>query len=387
MEPVEAALGAPDAVAAPPFVNAVLSQPCAHVLCPGAGGGNALNASKSTPAAPAIASGKHSPLLVLGMFGSGTNMMTAILRKSFGHDIVRVEGPCRDPKDRKLIGASVHCEKFWKHTHPLRIEGYGEGDTGSAPTRFVMMVRNPVAQLASWKRTPFNLHQCTDMWQRCHCVERCRTAPKYCLNDRYFGCGNVADDAGGNVTLNYVTDPTSTALRAADVPSSHYDNHMDVWNSYVRGYMVLQDTVRPPVPPAFVVRYEDAVQRPLEVVTQLATHFGLPVPIQTPLVEENSRAFDSSSVGRRKALQRIRERDHQRIFTAAQRTKICGELNGTLLQMLSYSAECEDIVPHAREGIKASRAETRMPSRRGGARSRKKSRKALAPKPVRKSQR
>lgn len=281
------------------------------------------NVQKNVGSTPAVA--------VLGMFGSGTNLMTLLLQQTFGNHIVRQEGACKNVNIKKTR-SQITCPKFWKHTHPLRVEDFDV----STPYHLVLMVRNPLPQMESWRRTPFNLHSCTAIWKQCSCAESCDGVHCGVEDPNVFPCGNVATDHVGNLSLNF--DPAYIDRRPSNSKNAPYLSLMEVWNSYVGGYLRLASTHLPVS--VQIVRYEDVVLDPVAEVKKLAKATNMEVPNKVSLVTDNARSFDASSVGRKKALARIKSKEYRKHMPAINLQKMCDQLSPSLLTKLSYEDEC-----------------------------------------------
>lgn len=283
---------------------------------------------------------------VIGMFGSGTNLMNEELKNNFGEAVVESGGYCRE--DNPLGAESqIGCQgrprgrtrrKFWKHTHPLRIEDFG----GPSPLHLVAMVRNPLSQMVSWRRKPFNLWHCYDGDQEglrpCLCASRCSGTglePFACSMDEHFPCDQVSQKGGeGNISSNFASDSLG-GPRLAEADSQTYTSVMDVWNSYVRGYKRLAAALDGNVTLS-IVRYEDLVERPSQVIRQVGRQLFRPAPHRIAILEDNQRSFDGAAEGRSRALQKIRSKSYLKELAGLDLGFVAGALDAALVEEFSY---------------------------------------------------
>eukprot|EP00811_Abedinium_folium_P000552 NODE_10506_length_1346_cov_7.370796.p1 GENE.NODE_10506_length_1346_cov_7.370796~~NODE_10506_length_1346_cov_7.370796.p1 ORF type:complete len:385 (+),score=36.52 NODE_10506_length_1346_cov_7.370796:102-1256(+) len=276
-------------------------------------------------------------LAVAGLMSSGTHLLHKLLVLAFGISRVQHDVPaltrCLGKSDDKHNPLEVGCSDFWKHAQPWRIINCGR----VPPKTLVVVVRNPIAQIASLKRMPFNLWPCfPNLLEECSCFPSCSGSSarecRFSRDQKYYPCNEVK--GGRNLSRNF-------AKAAKDLPpvgeDVKYPNLMEVWNSYVSGYFALAELTRRVV----IVRYEDLVFTPDKVLANVSKAIGLPAPEHTPLLTGKARGFDSGSHDRAGSVKLITNKEYRKSFDAATLEAMCKGLSRSLLEKLGYADECQ----------------------------------------------
>lgn len=225
--------------------------------------------------------------LLFGMFDSGTNLLEKFTKKNIpGFRI-----------------SNVRFGNIWKHLFPAQILRRVSVQNRKR-TLAMVVVRNPLSQIAGWKKAPYDLGRCLKAGQwlgdRCPCGQ---------------GLGSHYDCSKNGLA---------------------YRGFPDVWNSYVRGYMQLEKAGFMKV---VTVRYEDLVMAPETVLKNIATHYG--APLKGPIKTIDAPAKNHGRcVGREMAIKKIRMRQYRNKFSPGELSSVCGRLDKSLLSTLNYNDEC-----------------------------------------------
>lgn len=267
------------------------------------------------------------PYKIVGMFGSGTNLMRTFLEANFGEPAESF-GTCYDKSGDTR--SQLPCPDFWKHTHPYRIEYFDESPSSLRAAVVIAMVRNPISQLASWKRTPFNLRGCSVEAGECTCDDG--DTDEVSLG--YFPCGANTSD---KLAVNFGS-PSAKSSKAKGAP---YASFMSVWNSYTTGYEFLAHADIPVK--VIVVHFEDLVENPESVLERLSKELGAERPTEpVKIISYNARPFDrDKSKDRFAALHAIKTKSYRQAFSEADIRKMCKEFDTELLLELDYLDECQ----------------------------------------------
>mmetsp|Transcript_19003 Transcript_19003/g.44673 ORF Transcript_19003/g.44673 Transcript_19003/m.44673 type:complete len:383 (+) Transcript_19003:132-1280(+) len=243
-------------------------------------------------------------LAMLGPFDAGTHLLIHtltlnypdVVHKACGHSEILIED------------AFSHC-RVWKHglslspregkgsvegEHPLeRVLSNQEVDVKE--TVLVVMVRSPLAQIASWQLAPYEIFPC---------MQR---------------------------PVSFFDGPCSARgmswLRLGD-----HDHHwptwfassMDIYNRYMRMYKQLQRSGH--FHDVLLITYEDLVLVPQDVIADIATSMNWPVLEKIASMEAPAKSH-GHVVGRDQAIQKILRRPWLTQYTSEERAVLCGGLD------------------------------------------------------------
>jgi len=264
-----------------------------------------------------------------GMYDSGTNFLLETMVGNFPFC-------CQlNPEiNRAALSASMLPAKRWcvrlmgvfKHTDPRTFLRAALGEqvsnfhaqwtpvlTHKRRIAMVALVRDPLAQLAGWKKAPYKLLDCFR--------------------------GKCSEDSHGLIQSNcspptaWVTQPCKSWKLGefASIP--------DVWNSYTSGYLRLQklggyNNMK-------IFRYEDIVVEPKKFVKSLAGLLGVDPPSEVAVVTGPAKKH-GQAVRIREAQMKIRQRSFISCFTSLELQAVCSRLDESLLQIFNYSdKECQ----------------------------------------------
>lgn len=242
----------------------------------------------------------HPPILVLGLFNAGTNLLTQLLLKNFP-----------DLADRGVWGKDISGSGLvWKHSKPehlkqkLRQMGKpnlfrDQGVVG------VAVIRDPLSWLQSMKKAPYYLNGCVGWadWPTHSC-----TFPAPSGEWPYSLCH-------------------SRAFHVSNIESAWND-----WNSQYHGL----DTYAGFAPGKFlVVSYEDLVVDPKRALDRIAAVSGRAPPAVVNLQDAPAKSHGRPS-GRLEALRKLQEKSYLRLYVPSERTQACDRLNHQLMQRHGY---------------------------------------------------
>ena len=196
--------------------------------------------------APPPNQGQCGTVFVMGLHNSGTHALIEYLSKYFS---VAVQPRMKQKHRRKSNDGLLLFKtwQLWKHHVPLQTLALPTG-AATGPATLLLTVRNIMSWLASMSRSPYELYPHPSRHRQRHSL-------MWLLKDVELH----TEDAG------YDLNPGP--LR--------YSSAVEFWFAYIRGY--LSGHLAPGGQPArvVVVRHEDILRRPQEVVDALAA-LGLP---------------------------------------------------------------------------------------------------------------
>jgi len=248
-------------------------------------------------------------LIVLGSFDTGTNLLIDQLSSNYPR---LMDNICKPWEDH-----IANCGQVWKHG----VEDlYGLLDIiankGISKPKVIIMVRSPLALLASWKKAPYDLGQCMQLptWSQ--------MATSTCIAD-------IGWTASGDFGINM-----------------QFHGIMDIYNHYMRQYhnityhsgLIIQ-----------MVTYEDLVYSPEMVMKTVATRFGWTVHDDAIMIEDPAKDH-GDAIGREEALAKLRSRSFLAEFTDEEKQLLCSDLDEAPLQGITegtwldaprpYSMDC-----------------------------------------------
>lgn len=235
---------------------------------------------------------------VIGLFNSGTNLLTKLLPKNFGDTV-----------------SSANDVGFWKHSSIARLAAENPDFAATMAAKgavAVAVTRQPLSWLQSMRKSPYDLTQCVHGW-RSYLTSSC-TLPAPC--HRYSThCGHAVAFAHGGI---------------------HIDNLGAFWNQWTREYGAL---ARYGFQKALLVRYEDLVLDTEGVLARLAEMLALPAP-RTVVQQHRSAKAHGRSSGRAAALAKLRTRSYLQLYAAGERERACSKLDAGLLAAHDYATDC-----------------------------------------------
>jgi hypothetical protein len=241
-------------------------------------------------------------LQILGMYNSGTNLLTQLIKKNL---------PEAHP-------AAYPPDAVWKHA---KLSALSPGLRRELRRHAaVAMLRSPLAWLASLEKAPYNLADCTEgadwLTEPCQMPETWRNA----------------GDPGGPPPPG-----TVALLGGASVPVPFVQNRIPlenveaVWNRWAADYAHLSAFVRASI----VVRYEDLVRSPEHELARIAALVG--GKVRSPFVMQDAPAKGHGRpLNRTAALAKLEQRAYLGLFSDADRRAACARLDGALMAKFGY---------------------------------------------------
>jgi len=223
-------------------------------------------------------------IAVFGAFDSGTNLFCAMMLANLGAVCNHGESPGHpDPYS------------FWKHTPPnyanggaARLEAFLQRITNADIHGFAI-IRSPLSHIKSWTQASYDL--------RCalHRTDHCE--------------------------ISHQTQFTHEWRQwTFDTPG-----YAGVWNDYMMGYQTLSQTYDH----MHVIRYEDLVLNPEQVIAMIAEKLHTPVPSNINIIATPAKNHGHVN-DRVAAIARIQSRSYLNEISSSDRARLCGALQYNL---------------------------------------------------------
>lgn len=240
---------------------------------------------------------KKSCVLVVGMFDTGTNLMTALLHdhasETLGLDLLSER---RMRKER-----TFPAQPFWKHTLPRDLE---RAQKGWEYTTLIVMVRNPLAHVVALDKQAYDLNACKNHWKRNHyspfCTRKCTMRAKHTV-----------------------------------VPAHTY---ADVWNAYMHDVVHVLPTMG--FKNIVVVRYEDVVLHTSRELDRTLHAQNLTVPHKA--MKQSCRPAKNHGKPHTHAQAKaiLMKHGYTTHLSPREFAGVCHGLNRTLLRTFGYEGAC-----------------------------------------------
>jgi len=270
----------------------------------------------------------------LGMFDSGTNLLERLVFLNFP--------TCCRPLARLdlavlQVPASDWCIRFgtaYKHSNPAgflaaalgkRSVCYNPGRveyTQKADIVIATLVRDPLSHLASWRKAPYSLQQCT-LRRSC--------SPKR------IGGNCMPSAAWLTNPCNVIASPKNIR-DAGGCADGSFSSLPQLWNHWSGGMLKIRDEAH--YRSLMLVRFEDLVRDEEGFLRALARRLGVELPARPTLAIAPAKAHGQSR-GRKAELAYLEQRMFVRTFSAPELQAVCVRLNKTLARELGYATpEC-----------------------------------------------
>mmetsp|Transcript_9547 Transcript_9547/g.17416 ORF Transcript_9547/g.17416 Transcript_9547/m.17416 type:complete len:354 (-) Transcript_9547:73-1134(-) len=231
-------------------------------------------------------------IAVFGAFDSGTNLFCSMMSANFGTVCNHRDGPGGVQRDPHF---------FWKHTPPknayggaARLEAFLQRITNADIHGFAI-IRSPLSHIKSWTQASYDL--------RCalHRTDHCE--------------------------ISHQTQFTHEWRQwTFDTPG-----YAGVWNDYMMGYQTLSQTYDH----MHVIRYEDLVLNPEQVIATIAEKLHTPVPSNINIIATPAKNHGHVN-GRAAAIAKINSRSYLNELSSSDRARICGALQYNLGEAFSH---------------------------------------------------
>jgi len=251
---------------------------------------------------------------IFGLQNTGTNLLLSMLIQNFGYGNDNQDGALEiyDATDDLFHG-------FWKHAS---VELVGErfpeclSLLASRAVIPLVMVRNPMSWLQSMRKAPYEMCNCTigDDWLNKECWHQVPDGNSTCA----IKCWNSTQ------------------------PSTRYPRLQSVWSSWMSGYHAFS---RFGLPDPLFVHYEDLVQDPVAIMTQIAARLNLTLPSEVIIMEGPAKTHGFSS-GREEALDKITSRGYMNMYSTTEQLQACASLDQGVMQRHLYD-DCKATNSHS----------------------------------------
>uniref|UniRef100_A0A7S0FBV3 Sulfotransferase domain-containing protein n=1 Tax=Pyrodinium bahamense TaxID=73915 RepID=A0A7S0FBV3_9DINO len=231
------------------------------------------------------------PILYMGLWNTGTNLLWELLLKNFG--------PLRGSR---AVGMDV-----WRHSKPAdAMECYQDKQGAFKDMVTVAVVRNPLSWIQSMRKAPYELEGCassdhwdgSDRWATADCKFVVR-----CLNPQRGYTREV-----------------------------HASNIESVWNEWTSQYNRLHQLgFGAPV----VISYEELVLDTAGALSKIAAAMRVPAP--TVLKQQYGPAkVHGESNGRAAALMKLEKKSYLDMYTEETRREVCARLDRPIMRAHGY---------------------------------------------------
>lgn len=198
-----------------------------------------------------------SDVFFMGPFDSGTHLLEKLLAVNF--------------KDKFNW---AFCYPIWKHTlanasYVLQLAEQAYAGRNLSQVSLLLLLRNPISQIASWHHNPYNLKNCTEsgsLDQPCSVL----TVPT-------------------NLFVTFVS-PGNKKCSKETWELRQFASAVDVYNSYVKQYLDLSR--RKEFKSVTLLFYEDLVLDPITEIHKIADATGWARPVSPQLIDQPAKWFD-----------------------------------------------------------------------------------------------
>eukprot|EP00928_Gymnodinium_smaydae_P019588 TRINITY_DN17526_c0_g1_i1.p1 TRINITY_DN17526_c0_g1~~TRINITY_DN17526_c0_g1_i1.p1 ORF type:complete len:340 (-),score=71.91 TRINITY_DN17526_c0_g1_i1:173-1141(-) len=212
----------------------------AHILC----GGQQQASCAGTR--PRLSGGT---VLALGMHCSGTKVLSKYIRAYFRTKVEPPEKTSRRVDDGTAVLGDL---SFWKHSAPKATWPLPGRDPDGGSVTVLLTIREPGAWLLSLSRNPYEVFRKGEEPGKCQ--KRKKNDVRWLLDEIWMNTGG-----------RRYHDP---------FPRMEYASAVHLWALYAKGYLNLHMADQSS-PTFIVVKYEDLLEKPEQVIQELAD-LGLP---------------------------------------------------------------------------------------------------------------
>jgi hypothetical protein len=218
----------------------------------------------------------------LGPFDSGTHLLEKLLAVNF--------------KDKFNW---AFCYPIWKHTlanasYVVQLAEEAYAGRNLSQVSLLLLLRNPISQIASWYQNPYNLKNCTasgSLDQPCSVL----TVPT-------------------NLFVTILS-PGNKKCTKETWELRQFESAIDVYNSYVRQYLDLLQ--RKEFKSVTLLFYEDLVLDPVAEIEKMADATGWARPLSPQLIDQPAKWFDGG-LDSNDAMEKIKQRTYFDHLTSSQ---------------------------------------------------------------------
>jgi len=239
------------------------------------------------------------PVQILGLQDTGTNLLHAILSTNFGSQVTMITS--YNPGDRHGL---------WKHSFMKWVDRCCKEEFGILHNHGVIpfvMVRNPLSWLQSIKKAPYELENCVarSNWLESDCTHQQPAGPM----------------------------PNSGV--------AHFEHLSEIWGQWTESYAPVLGQYFDQV---MILKYEDVVQDTEKAVRRIATAMHLQMPGSIDVVQGPAKNH-GRAVGHDAAIKKIKNKEYMRAYSTAELSMICKQLMAFQRQLLQYGYdECFSVL-------------------------------------------
>lgn len=247
----------------------------------------------------AASEGPERSIHVLGLQDTGTNLLTSSLLLNFGPRLRYFDWSYKE----NATGNFGHG--IWKHANICERANASKEHMEMMRKENVtalIMVREPLSWLQSLRKAPYELKDCV---------------------------------SGEDWLQRPCTHPTPAGYRSG-VPAQQFVSLPFIWTEWVSAY---QSWAECGFAHALIIKYEDMVERPQEVLVSVANHLGIEVPSYWRIMDIPSKTH-GMSLGRSEALNKIESKEYLNEYFGTDRIDSCKHLNREVQLSLNYT-QCD----------------------------------------------
>jgi len=271
--------------------NASVFEPLPGLAPPGPPG--AVSAANVTVQSGSLGG---APVLVMGMFNTGTNLLTKLLSINFG-----------------IHNSAAHG--VWKHIKPQHLKQQlaerGMSDVLRARgTVAIAIVRDPMSWIQSMRKAPYDLR----------------------------GCMGKLDWSTSSCTFPRPRVPGSTiqVFNTISHESDFYVPNVEwVWNQWNSEYDQLASVAGFAPGKTVVVTYEEIVLDTMGALGKIAAVIGRPAPARVKQIFAPAKSHGSPN-GRMQAINKLKTKPYLDAYSPMQRQQACERLNKQLMHSHGY---------------------------------------------------
>lgn len=178
-----------------------------------------------------------------GLFNTGTNLLAQLLMKNC-YIPARIAKRKRDHGMKWQVPWAKHSPVSWRHFHLAKGET-SEKNRNVTNVLPVATIKDPLTWMGSMCR-----HSYAAKWQH-----------------RSDHCPNLVPNDFDRNKLNVETETVPVSVRYNDTHSTHHDSLAHLWNDWYNGYRMADF-------PRLIIRFEDLMYHPEEVVSTVCTCGG-----------------------------------------------------------------------------------------------------------------
>lgn len=241
------------------------------------------------------------PVLMMGMFNTGTNLLAKLLSLNFGIHHTSANG-------------------IWKHIKPehLKQQLAEKGMSGvlqAGGTVGIAVVRDPISWIQSMRKAPYDLRGCMAQfdWSTSSC-----TFPRPRVQGSTIWAHGISHES-----------------------DFHVQNIEWVWNEWNSEYDQLASVAGFAPGKTVVLTYEELVLDTVGALGKIAAVLGRPAPTSVKHIFAPAKTHGQAN-GRMQAIAKLRNKPYLRSYSKVQLQQVCERLNKPLMLSHNYH-DCDSL--------------------------------------------